>query len=125
MAAQPKEVWATRAGVSTEVKMPTLETRFGGFTGFPWAVWAGYESYDDTTNNETITAYTVGAVIRPKLGPLATNFTLNYATNLYQGDGAPQHDLSWFWPQTRYTWVHGIIHPAQTPTNLVPHSALL
>jgi len=84
-------------GTLTEVVMPNLEVALTGFAPFYWKAWAGYEAYKSTygglyADGEDLTAYTVGAVVRPKLGPAALNLTVNYSTNGYITQGSP-----WQW----------------------------
>jgi hypothetical protein len=84
---------------NTELTMPAIEVKFSAFTGFPWAVFAGYQTYDVTAEGqvagvavdeeETISAYLFGAVARPSIGPLRTSIVASYATNGFQTGGAP------------------------------------
>jgi len=88
--AQPGQYWADLAGgVPMETTMPAVEVAFSAFTGFPWKVFAGYESNKELVTDETVTAYIVGAVVRPKIGPVNLNVVASYNTNFYQNQGSP------------------------------------
>jgi len=87
--AQPGQYWADLSGNTMETTLPAFEVAFSAFTGFPWKVFAGYESNKDVASDETVTAYLVGAVVRPKIGPVMLNVVASYATNFYQNQGSP------------------------------------
>lgn len=84
--------------------MPTIEAALTGFAPFMWKVYAGYESWDVRgtgdgddgdagvgagTAEESVDAYIIGVVVRPKLGPAKISVGANYSTNMYISQGSP------------------------------------
>jgi hypothetical protein len=88
------------AYAETDTMLPAIEVAFSAFTGFPWKVYGGYQTYTmvgaSGFDDYDISAYCVGAVVRPSFGPAHINFGVNYSTNLYITEGSPWQKLPAF-----------------------------
>ena len=90
MLGDPNTNFMDKSGGDAEVKIPAIEAKFSAFTGFPWAIYGGYQTVDDATaGGSSVNSYLIGAVVRPKLGPVNFNFAVNYDTNMYIAQGYP------------------------------------
>lgn len=91
LVAKPSEFWATDvAGLDSEFTIPAFEAAYTSHAPFMWKVFAGFETYELTESGEDKTAYGVGVVANPRIGPFSLKATANYAQNMYMvGSSAP------------------------------------
>jgi len=93
MLSRPGYGASDQSGVSvSDTMMPALEASLTGFAPFMWKVFGGFESYElngGNYNEDTVDAYIVGAVVRPKVGPAKISVGVNYSTNGYITQGSP------------------------------------